>query len=421
MFVSLLIFAFAIQAQSVQLPRQEQDRRQDPTIAKWLAEPAKIFMIAGLEGSGQKMFQQVWFDSFNDLRYNSSDDRAHHVLHFPDAWKCGTEWTTDGYKDMVVKMRGLERNSVWALPYQSTYPSCGAHEHLHDLRANKFHPNLQWIQKAAHEAGVKFHVIFLQRELKDCLYLTCLQRGYEDCHNQSVTLQKNAKELKMQIDHLSSEVVSCFKYYDEATLEHDFLTNFTLTPNIRTDMDSVFHERTLTAQKPNKVRQFNDMTFLRSENSKLAQLCSTLSQFTVKDFKFILDRSQERGWQSNRSDKILITDENQLEPTDVQEKEEEKRLFSQDKGEEGPSDQEEDGPSNEEEEEKWEAEHDNNRALNAESGLQNEEEEEDGEPGPKNEEEEEIWEAAQEKKRKELGIGSDSKFVDEDKYAADDP
>merc|ERR1712083_1007099 len=99
----------------------------------------------------------------------------------------------------------------WSLPYQATYPSCGVQEQNHESRMQRYHPQLSWLQHAADEAGVKLHVVFLQRDIKDCLALTCLQRNYEDCAHQSQTLEQNSLELLAQLDDLNNDAVSCFR------------------------------------------------------------------------------------------------------------------------------------------------------------------------------------------------------------------
>lgn len=398
--LALLFFAYLVQIESVQFPERwlpprpnsvfqhphpkPNDALQDPdpTAKRWLQEPPKVFFFAGIEGSGTKIFQDLWFDIFNDLEYDSSDDNAHHVLHFPDRWSCGTEWDYSAHKEMVAKMRMMRQNSIWSLPFQATYPSCGASEHLHEARQSQYHPNLSWIKHAADDAGVKLHVIFLQRDLKDCLALTCVQRHYEDCDNQSKTITQNAEVLINQIDNLDNDAVSCFKHYDEFQIQNDIISTFSLDSNAQTKMKNIFHER--NNQSADAVTKFNVNNFNKA-NARLDQLCSTLSQFTLKDFKAIVDKT-------NKSNADVPIAEVELGET---------REY-----EEGPAGEPESvveppkEPENEEEEEKWEA------TVSSEAG-------------PANEEEEEKWEALQEKKREEQGVEHEE-AQDENGGAEDD-
>merc|ERR1719171_973059 len=66
--------------------------------------------------------------------------------------------------------------AVYMLPMLASY-SCGGFDHA-DRRDGAYNPDLQLYREAASSAGVDdFRVIFLYRELEECLASDCLHRN----------------------------------------------------------------------------------------------------------------------------------------------------------------------------------------------------------------------------------------------------
>merc|ERR1712150_311553 len=94
---------------------------------------------------------------------------------------------------------------------------------------------------------------------------------------------------KAQIENLDNDVVSCFKYYDEANMLKDVFNLFTFNANTRADMEELFRERRVS--KKADTLKLSSLSALNEVDGDLAQTCITLSRFAFKDFAKIVVKS----------------------------------------------------------------------------------------------------------------------------------
>lgn len=273
---------------------QDVAEKNETSIDKFLAQnKPKVFFIAALEGSGTAVFQTLWKNS-----YDITTDEPRHVVKFPQDWFCGNDWQFGGFDIMVDKLRKVKQNDIKAMPFQATYPSCGAHAHNHTNRYYNFHPDLEWLQKGADEAGVALHVIFINRNPEECLKLTCKKRDYENCTAQAETLVHNADLLMKQIRAIDNSKVSCFDYSSDADVlkaVHDEFGN-SLPP-----IEKAFSDRDLNASGG-----LTDVTLdkIQDHKTSMSSLCHTLSQFTIKDFKQFIHKGH--GDETHLANKVFL-------------------------------------------------------------------------------------------------------------------
>jgi len=163
-------------------------------------DPPNAIFFAGVEGSGHHFLEAL----MALVDHRSSD--------LP-GWGCSKPWERSQYGANVAKFRSMQHSQVYVLPQQYSYPMCCVGDpKSHEMRMHQCHPKLDWMAEAAHEAGVNLQVLFLHRNLEDCLAADCLHRRFEACQQQTETLVSNVAILTAQLRRLKPEQLTCFRY-----------------------------------------------------------------------------------------------------------------------------------------------------------------------------------------------------------------
>jgi len=164
---------------------------------------ASVIFFAGVEGSGHHFLEAI----MRQTKYTE--------IGMP--WPCGGTWTRTGIPELVRSMQRLRPGDIAVLPQQHSYP-CGALD-SHDQRRDRARPVIPWLLEAAQQANVALDVIFLSRELEDCLAADCLHRRFERCPAQAATLAANGLELARQLRAVPNEAVHCFPFGNLGVME----------------------------------------------------------------------------------------------------------------------------------------------------------------------------------------------------------
>jgi hypothetical protein len=234
--------------------------------------PTVIF-IAGVEGAGHHFMQKF----MNQIL-------GKHV-EFPESWRCGKTWASDGIDAMRERMARLQKGQAYMLydccpDCQASYP-CGGGSH-HE-RNNDHWPRLDWIAEAAGKAGVALRVLFLYRSLEDCLAADCLHRKNEDCDRMAQTLSSVGTVLAGQAMLASAgnpQMISCFRYGDLKSLEVAMQDLFGEGKVSKDLIHSAWKERA-----PKRMRQsiqnWPDLAAsMQSADDNLFSVCSDAGQAT---------------------------------------------------------------------------------------------------------------------------------------------
>lgn len=250
-----------------------------------MAEDApNLIFLAGVEGAGHHFMHKF----MNRIVPN-------HIT-FPPAWPCGGPWSPDGKVAMRDKLTGLQKGGMYMLydhscqaacDSMSSYP-CGGGSHYN--RNQNWWPLLDWIAGAAQDAGVVLHVIFLHRNLEDCLAADCLHRHMESCDNQAQTLSHVGSVLAAQlwttfgVDHenaINPANVSCFQYGDLDTLNAAMDDIFGKGRVPQDLIDTVWQDRPARGQRA-AISNWHDLlgTMARSD-SALSEACRASGQSTL--------------------------------------------------------------------------------------------------------------------------------------------
>lgn len=290
-FAKMFLFStFLVQVESAQLRRRPHklpdgsvygwvNSLPNSNVNEWMNAPPKVLAFAGIDGTAAKLFHDLWTHAHNDSRF----------LHFPDV--CRQEADHVCQRELIAKMQALEKNSIWMVPYQGSHVTCGIDEDWNDDwndSKNHFYRDLEKLQEATNHAGVKLHILFLKRTLKEDMAVTCAERDCENCLSQASLFTNNTKALKIEIDKLDSSIMSCFRHYDENIMLQDVLTTFALNNNAKTNLVTMFHQRNVSEDVDHLT---TDQPLFTQEDAAFDHLCANLSQFTINDFKNILNKS----------------------------------------------------------------------------------------------------------------------------------
>jgi len=198
-------------AAGVALLRDEE--AEDVRQARLWLSPAQakktVVFVAGIEGSGHHFIHAVV-----DAAIQQQHKKITRVW-MPKAWTCGEVWKESGIDDMAEKLQALPDGEAYILEDIRSYPECGVFKGYveHEERLNLYHPHLPWIKQAVEKAGGQLRVIFLYRDMEDCLAANCLHRTIDfDCHSEAEVLKKNSVFLASDIYHMNAGDVSCFEY-----------------------------------------------------------------------------------------------------------------------------------------------------------------------------------------------------------------
>jgi len=241
----------------------------------------KLFFIAGIEGSGARVFQELWKRSFE-----YDDDHTQHVLKFTPSWVCGHNWPFTDYNVMRDRMKTVKVNDIQALPFQATYPSCGVKSHDHADRMEWFHPDLEWLIHAARDAEADLHIIFMYRNVVDALKYGCKNQRYEvTCALQAESLISNADILLFQLGEIkkyNASKLSCFNYASDAEVQKGVQAVFhDPLPNIEHE----FVRRNISDFGPfTDAELLGQMDMLQQKTTQMGEMCDSLSQFTLDDY-----------------------------------------------------------------------------------------------------------------------------------------
>jgi len=165
---------------------------------------AEVVFVAGVEGAGHHLMKAI----FKKMKIV---DRRMQMVDLPPQWRCDRRASFDPKytANLQESFRTLQSGNVYLFDDPS-YPSCGTGSHAG--RSDLSHPRIDLIAKAASKAGVQLHIIFLHRNLDDCLAADCLRRSAESCGARTEALMASAGALSSQLRQLEPGTVSCLKF-----------------------------------------------------------------------------------------------------------------------------------------------------------------------------------------------------------------
>lgn len=174
-------------------------------------QPVVVF-LAGVEGAAHHFAEAVFKAWAHDRSVYHGGN-----ISWPDKWGPRRVETAEGIPILQKEFEALESNTV-SLIWRS-YPFGPG---LHHVRRMLNRPNLKYIAQAASNAGVKLKVIFMLRDLVDCLIADCVHRQFESCEDQLETLNSNGRALAAQIRKLDPEIVECFEFGNQESMYKSF-------------------------------------------------------------------------------------------------------------------------------------------------------------------------------------------------------
>lgn len=230
------------------------------------SKKAKVIFFAGVEGSGHHLLEAMMpHINYTQTGFESS------------SWTCGGEWKETGIQDFTRHLESLNPNVLYVLPQQYSYPMCMVGGHVGRMTYDC--PRVDWMQEAAHAAGVDLHVIQLHRDLGDCLSADCTHRNFEPCAEQADTLLAMGSKMKDQLIQLQPEERSCFRYGNDEEMAREIVTVF---GDGYEDLASSIYKNRQHGNKRDSVPNWQDLeSKLQGLQEDLETICSGSSQITL--------------------------------------------------------------------------------------------------------------------------------------------
>jgi len=254
---------------------------QAPAPALTSAQRGRLIFVAGLEGSGHHLLQDLCdkLEAHFPVKSFGSPDDFHKSQVIPGIGCRGISYDAKHYVVLRQKMQELNPQYVHMLPRMMSYPSCGG-SRGYLARRDFMHPHMGFFARAADEAGFDLHVLFLYRPIKECLRAGCLHRLFEDgdCEKYAHILVSNAGILLRQLKGMGGSRVHCFRYDSDLASKIAAVDDaFGPRMNSSSDLHDVFKATTHKRTENLSMNLSEEMTqAVHRANTALEQACQGL-------------------------------------------------------------------------------------------------------------------------------------------------